>query len=112
MDHLIALTFQLPTLEEIVRWGGYAGLFFIIFAETGLLIGFFLPGDSLLVTAGLFAARGELKATLSDGGQAYTDTSLFNSGNGWPANRASARSSRALENSLSAASIASVTPSV
>jgi membrane-associated protein len=64
VDQLIALTFQLPTLEEIVRWGGYAGLFFIIFAETGLLIGFFLPGDSLLVTAGLFAARGELDIVL------------------------------------------------
>jgi membrane-associated protein len=51
---------QLPTLEEIVVWGGYIGLFAIIFAETGLLIGFFLPGDSLLVTAGLFAARGQL----------------------------------------------------
>ncbi|MGB6648919.1 MAG: DedA family protein, partial [Bacteroidota bacterium] len=35
-------------------WGGYVGLFAIIFAETGLLVGFFLPGDSLLVTAGLF----------------------------------------------------------
>ena len=55
---------QLPTLEEIVRWGGYVGLFAIIFAETGLLIGFFLPGDSLLVTAGLFAARGELDIVL------------------------------------------------
>jgi membrane-associated protein len=32
----------------------------IVFVETGLLIGFFLPGDSLLVTAGLFAARGDL----------------------------------------------------
>jgi len=32
----------------------------IVFAETGLLVGFFLPGDSLLVTAGLFAARGDL----------------------------------------------------
>jgi membrane-associated protein len=32
----------------------------IIFAETGLLLGFFLPGDSLLITAGLFAARGDL----------------------------------------------------
>ncbi len=55
---------QLPTLEEIIRWGGYVGLFLIIFSETGLLVGFFLPGDSLLVTAGLFAARGELDILL------------------------------------------------
>lgn len=47
-------------MEQIIIWGGYAGLFAIIFAETGLLVGLFLPGDSLLVTAGLFAARGEL----------------------------------------------------
>ena len=51
---------QLPTLEEIIIWGGYIGLFAIVFYETGLLVGFFLPGDSLLVTAGLFAARGQL----------------------------------------------------
>lgn len=38
----------------------YAGLFFIVFAETGLAFGFFLPGDSLLVVAGLFAASGDL----------------------------------------------------
>lgn len=38
----------------------YAGLFFVIFAETGLAVGFFLPGDSLLVVAGLFAAAGKL----------------------------------------------------
>lgn len=38
----------------------YAGLFFIVFAETGLAFGFFLPGDSLLVVAGLFAAAGDL----------------------------------------------------
>jgi membrane-associated protein len=47
---------QLPTLQEVVIWGGYVGLACIIFAETGLLIGFFLPGDSLLVTAGLYAS--------------------------------------------------------
>ena len=35
----------------------YAGLAFIVFAETGLAVGFFLPGDSLLVVAGLFAAK-------------------------------------------------------
>lgn len=38
----------------------YFGLFVIVFAETGLAIGFFLPGDSLLVVAGLFAAAGKL----------------------------------------------------
>lgn len=38
----------------------YFGLFFIIFAETGLAVGFFLPGDSLLVVAGLFAAAGKM----------------------------------------------------
>src|SRR5262245_49596592 len=35
-------------------------LILIVFAETGLMVGFFLPGDSLLVTAGLFAAKGDL----------------------------------------------------
>ena len=46
--------------EEIVRTIGYAGLFAILFAETGLLVGFFLPGDTLLISAGLLAARGHL----------------------------------------------------
>lgn len=43
-------------LRNLITFAGYPGLFLIIFAETGLLIGFFLPGDSLLVTAGLLAA--------------------------------------------------------
>src|SRR5499426_2976430 len=47
-------------LDDLVRWGGYAVLVGIVFTETGLLIGFFLPGDSLLVTAGLVAATGAL----------------------------------------------------
>ncbi len=65
MENLTALLLpQLPTLEEIIVWGGYVGLFAIIFAETGLLIGFFLPGDSLLVTAGLFASRGQMDIVL------------------------------------------------
>ena len=49
-------------LDELVRVGGYTALTAIVFAETGLLFGFFLPGDSLLVTAGLVAAAsGTLK---------------------------------------------------
>lgn len=47
---------QIYDVKSLVIWAGYAGMAFIIFAETGLLAGFFLPGDSLLVTAGLFAA--------------------------------------------------------
>lgn len=42
----------------------YFGLFFIVFAETGLAVGFFLPGDSLLVVSGLFAAAGKLNISL------------------------------------------------
>ncbi len=41
----------------------YFALFFIVFAETGLAVGFFLPGDSLLVVSGLFAAAGKLNIT-------------------------------------------------
>jgi membrane-associated protein len=46
-------------VPELIRLVGFYGLIAIVFAETGLLVGFFLPGDSLLVTAGLFAARGD-----------------------------------------------------
>jgi len=47
-------------LDDLIRWGGYAVLVAIVFTETGLLVGFFLPGDSLLVTAGLVAGAGGL----------------------------------------------------
>jgi membrane-associated protein len=47
-------------LVALVEAAGYAGLFAIVFAETGLFVGFFLPGDSLLMTAGLVASRGHL----------------------------------------------------
>lgn len=47
-------------LETLVRTAGYFGLFAIVFAESGLLIGFFLPGDSLLFTAGFVASQGAL----------------------------------------------------
>lgn len=61
---LFELLSKLRDVEEIIRWGGYAALMLIVFAETGLFFGFFLPGDSLLVTAGLFAAKGDLNIGL------------------------------------------------
>lgn len=45
-------------------WLGYATLFGIVFAETGLLVGFFLPGDSLLFTVGVVAGAGQLDIVL------------------------------------------------
>ncbi|OGW91621.1 MAG: hypothetical protein A3D28_03115 [Omnitrophica bacterium RIFCSPHIGHO2_02_FULL_63_14] len=51
---------RLQHLDQLIAWAGYAGLTAIVFCETGLLAGFFLPGDSLLVTAGLVASQGKL----------------------------------------------------
>lgn len=47
-------------LERLIEWGGYTVLVAIVFAESGLFVGFFLPGDSLLITAGVVAQRGHL----------------------------------------------------
>jgi membrane-associated protein len=55
---------NIRSLEELILWGGYLLLFIIIFAETGLFAGFFLPGDSLLITAGLISASGSLNIFL------------------------------------------------
>src|SRR5687768_7604076 len=54
-ERLISLLSQV-----ITGWYGYAMLFAIVFAETGLLVGFFLPGDSLLFTVGVVAGAGQL----------------------------------------------------
>lgn len=48
-------------LIPLIKTAGYIGLFAIVFAESGLLIGFFLPGDSLLFTAGFLASQGFLE---------------------------------------------------
>ncbi len=44
---------QLTDPESIIHYGGFALLLFVVFAETGLLIGFFLPGDSLIFISGM-----------------------------------------------------------
>ncbi len=61
MEWLWSLFHTIYDVEGLVRVGGLMALIAIVFAETGLLIGFFLPGDSLLVTAGLFAVNGHLE---------------------------------------------------
>jgi membrane-associated protein len=60
LDLIQDLFRTLYNVPELIRIGGVLGLFLVIFAETGLMVGFLLPGDSLLVTAGLFAAKGDL----------------------------------------------------
>jgi membrane-associated protein len=55
---------RLYHFEELIRWGGHIVLVAIVFSETGLLAGFFLPGDSLLVTAGLLASTNLLNVWL------------------------------------------------
>lgn len=46
--------------EKLLQTFGTLGLFLVVFAESGLLVGFFLPGDSLLFTAGLLSSQGRL----------------------------------------------------
>jgi len=50
--------------KSIIQYGGLGLLLFIIFAETGLFFGFFLPGDSLLFIAGLFSATGQFNQSI------------------------------------------------
>jgi membrane-associated protein len=50
--------------DVVTGWYGYGLLFLIVFAETGLLVGFFFPGDSLLFTVGVVAGAGQLNIVL------------------------------------------------
>ncbi|MBX5483953.1 MAG: VTT domain-containing protein [Myxococcaceae bacterium] len=59
MEYLHKLIGFIRDPGPLIDWVGYPGLAVIIFLETGALV-FFLPGDSLLVTAGLYAAAGKL----------------------------------------------------
>ena len=58
LRHMLA---QLYDVRGLIEWGGTVLVCLIVFVETGMFVGFFLPGDSLLVTAGVFAGAGHLK---------------------------------------------------
>jgi membrane-associated protein len=45
-------------LKQLIETVGYIGVWLIVFAESGMMVGFFFPGDSLLFTAGLLASQG------------------------------------------------------
>jgi len=57
LQHLLHFLFN---VQGLIEWGGTLLVCTIVFIETGFFVGFFLPGDSLLVTAGVFAASGHL----------------------------------------------------
>jgi membrane-associated protein len=69
LEALIDFLRTLTTPERLIKllttvftgWLGYALLFGVVFAETGLLTGFFLPGDSFLFTVGVVAGAGQLR---------------------------------------------------
>ena len=61
LKHLLA---HISDVRGMIEWGGTFAVCLIIFVETGLFVGFFLPGDSLLVTAGVFAGAGHLRLAL------------------------------------------------
>src|SRR5579872_682549 len=61
LHHLLT---YLTDVRGLIDWGGTVLVCVIVFVETGMFVGFFLPGDSLLVTAGVFAGAGQLKLAL------------------------------------------------
>jgi membrane-associated protein len=68
LHQLLQFVHSLTDPDQLIRllstaltgWLGYAALFAVVFAESGLLVGFFLPGDSLLFTVGIVAGAGKL----------------------------------------------------
>jgi membrane-associated protein len=60
IEFLKEILARLYDIRGLLTWGGTLMVCIIVFIETGMFVGFFLPGDSLLVTAGVFAASGQL----------------------------------------------------
>ncbi len=65
MQEVLNTLQQLIDPEKLLREGGFYVVLFVVFAETGLFFGFFLPGDYLLFLAGMFVATGKLDVELS-----------------------------------------------
>lgn len=55
---------KLSDAQQIIHKGGFYLILFVVFAETGLFFGFFLPGDYLLFLAGMFVATGRLDVSI------------------------------------------------
>lgn len=64
LDFIQDIFKTLYNVEKVIAWGGLFIVCVFVYVETGLFFGFFLPGDSLLVTAGIFASQGKLNLTL------------------------------------------------
>lgn len=72
LEHAIEFIRSLTDPDKLIHilstllsgWMGYAALFAVVYSETGLLVGFFLPGDSLLFTVGVVAGAGQLDIAL------------------------------------------------
>ena len=60
LESIRHLLHSIYDVEGLIRWGGPFLVCAIVFVETGFFVGFFLPGDSLLVTAGVFSAAGSI----------------------------------------------------
>lgn len=100
MRSLLELFHQLTDVPNLVQTGGYVGLTAIIFAETGLLLGFFLPGDSLLVTAGLLAARPQFNLNVFLLGVLLTGAAILGNSLGYVIGRTTGRRLFKKEDSL------------
>jgi len=61
VEFLKEILTRLYDVRGLIEWGGTLMVCAIVFVETGMFVGFFLPGDSLLVTAGVFAGAGQMK---------------------------------------------------
>ncbi len=83
LSTILALSLDPKTILSDLSPYGEIGLMLIIFAETGLLVGFFLPGDSLLVTAGLLASQPQLGLNVLVLGLILTAAAILGNSSGY-----------------------------